>query len=65
MSALGISGHFAVRSACPLYPRKADMCSAVPHVRFGPEADIARAFILKIFPLSFGPVQLRFSPPFS
>jgi len=26
---------------CPLYPRKADMCDAIRHVRFGPTADIA------------------------
>jgi len=25
--------------ACPLYPAKADMCSALAHVCFGPEAD--------------------------
>jgi hypothetical protein len=27
--------------ACPLYPQKADMCSALADVRFGPKADIA------------------------
>ena len=26
--------------ACPLYPAKADICSAQAHVRFGPKADI-------------------------
>jgi len=30
---------FRARS-CPLYPPKADMCSALAHVCFGPKADI-------------------------
>ena len=27
---------------CPLYPKKADICSALAHVCFGPIADVSR-----------------------
>ena len=33
-----ISGHFAMRDRCPLYPPKADICSAKRHVRFTPKS---------------------------
>jgi len=41
MSALGHKQTFAVRSRMSALPPRADMCSAVPDVRFGPIADIA------------------------
>ena len=47
MSALGHKRTFAMQERCPLYPRIADMCSALAHVRFVPCVDgseLARAF---------------------
>ena len=41
MSALAISRHVRRNKSCPLYPPKADMCSATRYVRFVPIADIA------------------------
>jgi len=40
MSALGQKQTFAVQKAMSALPPKADICSAPPHVRFGPIADI-------------------------
>src|SRR5690242_2857210 len=34
------SGHLQRKTACPLYPPKADTCGAAGHVCYGPEADI-------------------------
>ena len=34
--------HLAAQRSCPLYPPKADMCSALADVRFVPIADIRR-----------------------
>src|SRR5262245_57463231 len=41
MSALGQKQTYAVHQAMSALPPKADMCSAIPDVRFGPKADIA------------------------
>ena len=41
MSALGQKQTYAVQNGMSALPPKADMCSAVVHVCFGPEADIA------------------------
>ena len=43
MCALVISGHLQCNDSCPLYPPKADMCSATRDVRYGPEADSCTA----------------------
>jgi hypothetical protein len=40
MSALGHKQTFAVQKAMSALPLKADMCGALAHVRFVPEADI-------------------------
>jgi hypothetical protein len=40
MSALGHKQTFAAQNAMSALPRKADMCSALGHVGFGPIADI-------------------------
>jgi hypothetical protein len=40
MSALGQKRTYAVQKGMSALPPKADMCSAVPHVRFGPIADM-------------------------
>src|SRR5262245_27976610 len=49
MSALGQKQTYAVHKLMSALPPKTDSCRTATHVRFGPEADIARAFILKIF----------------
>ena len=41
MSALGQKQTYAVHNGMSALPPKADMCGAVPDVRFGPIADIA------------------------
>ena len=41
MSALGQKQTYAVQNIMSALPPKADMCSALGHVRFGPKADIA------------------------
>ena len=43
MSALGHKRTFAVQTGMSALPPKADICSAIVHVRFVPEADIAPA----------------------
>ena len=43
MSALGQKRTFAVQNAMSALPPKADMCSALAHVRFVPKADILHA----------------------
>jgi len=40
MSALGHKRTFAVQNCMSALPPKADICSAVAHVRFGPIADV-------------------------
>jgi hypothetical protein len=40
MSALGQKQTFALQKAMSALPPKADICSALAHVRFGPIADI-------------------------
>jgi hypothetical protein len=42
MSALGQKQTFAVQDVMSALPPKADMCGALAHVRFVPEADIHR-----------------------
>ena len=56
MSALGHKRTFAVQKRMSALPPKADMCSALVHVRFVPKADIAVTRDMpKIFQdLSFG-----------
>jgi len=44
MSALGQKQTFAVQEGMPALPLKADMCSALGYVRFGPRADIRFLF---------------------
>jgi hypothetical protein len=41
MSALRQSRHSYCKTACPLYPAKADICGAAKDVRYGPKAEIA------------------------
>ena len=41
MSPLGHKQTYAVQNAMSALPPKADMCSAMSNVRFGPKADIA------------------------
>ena len=43
MSALGQKQTCAVQKGMSALPPKADMCGALAHVRFVPEADIARS----------------------
>jgi hypothetical protein len=40
MSAFGHKRTYAVQNGMSALPPKADICSAVAHVRFGPKADI-------------------------
>jgi hypothetical protein len=44
MSALGQKRTFAAQNGMSVLPPIADMCSALAHVRFGPEADSRRYF---------------------
>jgi len=43
MSALGQSRHVRPRNVMSALPSKADICSALAHVRYGPKADIGAA----------------------
>jgi hypothetical protein len=43
MSALGQKQTFAVQKGMSALPLKADICSALAHVRFGPRADSCSA----------------------
>ena len=40
MSAVGQKQTYAVQKVMSALPLKADMCSALAHIRFGPKADI-------------------------
>ena len=44
MSALGQKQTYAVQKSMSALPPKADMCSAITDVRFGPKADIPSLF---------------------
>jgi hypothetical protein len=44
MSALGQTQTIAVQKGMSALPRKADICSALAHVRFGSIADIGKLF---------------------
>jgi hypothetical protein len=44
MSALGHKRTFAPQTVMSALPPKADICSALAHVRFGPKADIGCLF---------------------
>ena len=50
MSALGQKRTFAAQSGMSALTPKADMCSALAHVCFGPKADIGRASHLNSVP---------------